>query len=343
MENEKIKVLGLLSGGLDSHIATKLMVKLGYDVTVMNFMSPFCNCTKKSDGCKSAAHKIASESGVEIKTAFMGDEYLEIVRNPKYGYGSGVNPCLDCRIMMFTQAKKMMEKIGAKFIFTGEVLSQRPMSQMPSRLEKIEKETGLQGLIVRPLSAAMMEPTIPEKEGWINRDDMLAISGKSRKPQISVGRDMGIPEENLCSSGGCLLTDPHFSSKMRDLIRHTEKTDVKEARRLQVGRHFRLDDGAKVIVGRDKADNIKLENLVREDDTVIQILNFMGPYVVLSGKPSNGAAVSSVMTAARIAARYASAPEGAEVEVECTNIATKEHELLKVLPFSDDVIKKMRV
>ena len=343
MENEKIKVLGLLSGGLDSHIATKLMVKLGYDVTVMNFMSPFCNCTKKSDGCKSAAHKIASESDVEIKTAFMGDEYLEIIRNPKHGYGSGINPCLDCRIMMFSQAKKAMEDIGAKFIFTGEVLSQRPMSQMKNRMEKIEKETGLQGLIVRPLSAGVMEPTIPEKEGWINRDDMLAISGKSRKEQITVGRELGIPEENLCSSGGCLLTDPHFSVKMRDLISHTDKTDVKEARRLQVGRHFRLDGGAKVIVGRDMSENQKLENLLREDDTVIKILNFMGPYVVLSGKPSNGAAVSTVMTAARIAARYATAPEGAEVEIECTDLSTNSHELLKVLPLSNDVIEKLRV
>ena len=130
---------------------------------------------------------------------------------------------------------------------------------------------------------------------------------------------------------------------MRDLISHTDKTDVKEARRLQVGRHFRLDDGAKVIVGRNMEDNRKLENLVREDDTVIQILNFKGPYVVLSGKPSNGAALSTVMTAARIAARYATAPDGAEVEIECRDVATNEHELMKVLPLSDDVIEKMRV
>ena len=334
-----IKVLGLLSGGLDSHIATKLMVNLGYDVTVMNFMSPFCNCTKKSDSCKSAAHKIASEEGIQIKTAFMGDEYLEIVRNPKFGYGSGVNPCLDCRVLMFSQAKQAMNEIGAKFIFTGEVLSQRPMSQMKHKLMKIEKEAGLEGLIVRPLSAALLEPTIPEKEGWINREEMLAISGKSRKVQLEVGREMGIPEENLCSSGGCLLTDKHFALKMRDLIGHTESTNVKDARLLQVGRHFRLNESVKVIVGRHMEDNEKLERMACDKDTVITIRNFNGPYVIVTGKPENGTSE----LAARIAARYASAPKGVEVECEFTDMSTKQTEVMTVLPLPDAELDKYRI
>ena len=334
-----IKVLGLLSGGLDSHIATKLMVKLGYDVTVMNFMSPFCNCTKKSDSCKSAAHKIAAEEGISIKTAFMGDEYLEIVRNPKFGYGSGVNPCLDCRILMFTQAKEAMKEIGAKFIFTGEVLSQRPMSQMKERLMRIEKETGLEGLIVRPLSAALLEPTIPEKEGWINRNEMLAISGKSRKVQMEVGREMGIPEENLCSSGGCLLTDRQFSLKMKDLIGHTESTNVKDARLLQVGRHFRLNESVKVIVGRNMADNEKLEKMAGEKDTVITIKNFTGPFVIITGRPENG--VSEL--AARIAARYATAPKTAEVECEFTDMSTNATSIMTVRPLPDEEVEKYRI
>jgi len=288
MERKKIKTLGLLSGGLDSTIAVKIMVKLGYDVTVLNFMSPFCNCTKKSDGCKSAAHKVATELGVRIKTLFMGDDYLQMLRTPKYGVGKGMNPCVDCRIMMFRQAKVVMEEMGAAFIFTGEVVGQRPMSQVRNRLYQIEKESGLKGMIVRPLCAAILEPTIPEKEGLIKRGEMLAISGRSRKPQMELGREIGIADENLCSSGGCLLTDMNFAPKVKDLLDHSESPGVKDARILRVGRHFRIADNCKVVVGRDEKENEKLERMAMEGSTLIRVKEFAGPCVVVIGEAANG-------------------------------------------------------
>ncbi len=339
IERKGFIALGLLSGGLDSHIAVKLMLKLGYRVIVLNFMSPFCNCTKKSDGCKSAAHMIAKECDVEIKTVFMGDEYLTMLRAPKHGYGSGMNPCVDCRILMFTQTKKVMDDLGAKFIFTGEVLSQRPMSQMRDKMLKIEKEAGLEGLIVRPLSASILPPTIPEEKGWIDRKEMLAISGRSRKPQIKIGRELGIKEEMLCSSGGCLLTDMTFAAKMKDLFSHTDTTKVKEARLLRMGRHFRINDDCKVIVGRNEAENEKLSKMAVESDTVINVINYPGPFVILSGKPENGANE----IAARITARYASAPKDAEVELEFTKVGLKASTKLTVLPLPEEQIETMRI
>lgn len=334
MDRKEIKTLGLLSGGLDSTIAVKLMIQLGYDVTVLNFMSPFCNCTKKHDGCKSAAHKLANEMDLRIKGVFMGEEYIEMLRAPKHGVGKGINPCLDCRIMMFKQAKEAMDEIGAKFIFTGEVLSQRPMSQMRNRLHQIENEAGLKGLIVRPLSAALLEPTIPEKMGWINREEMLSISGRSRKPQIEIGREMGMDEESFCSSGGCLLTDGHFAAKMRDLLSHTQKTSVGETRLLRVGRHFRVSDKCKVIVGRNEQENDKLEKMAADGDFVVRVKNYKGPMVLVCGSEVD----ADTRVAAEIAIRYSDAPRDEDVEVEVSRLGSAEN-----VPFMSRAISEARI
>ncbi len=338
MDRKEIKCLGLLSGGLDSNIAVKLMVKLGYDVTVLNFMSPFCNCTKKqASSCKSAAHRIATEMDLPIKTLFMGEEYINMLRAPKHGYGQGLNPCIDCRIMMFRQTKQVMEEMGAKFIFTGEVLSQRPMSQMRDRLNIIERESGLKGLIVRPLSAALLDPTIPEKEGWIDRAEMLDISGRSRRKQMEIGKEFGLEEEDFCSSGGCLLTDKGFAHKMRDLLSHTETATVAEARMLRVGRHFRVSDDTKVIVGRNHEENEKLRRMAQEGDTVVWVKDYKGPCVVIRGAGGDTAAT----TAGMIAARYSDAPAGQEVEVEVG--AAGNTAVIRVCAISDEQLDKMRV
>ncbi len=339
MERKEIKTLGLLSGGLDSTIAVKLMIQLGYDVTVLNFMSPFCNCTKKQDSCKSAAHQLASELGLEIKTMFMGEEYIQMLRAPRFGYGQGLNPCLDCRIMMFSQAKIAMEEIGAKFIFTGEVLSQRPMSQMRNRLHQIENESGLKGLIVRPLSAALLEPTIPEKNGWIDRNEMLSISGRSRKPQIEIGREMGMKEEEFCSSGGCMLTDRHFSVRMKDLLSHTENTSVSDTKLLRVGRHFRISDTCKVVVGRDEGENEKLKRMASDDDSFLWVKDYRGPCVIVRGDYENGLTT----LAGSIAVRYSDAPEGMEVDVELSKAGVEGKSVMRVRAISDADLEGMRV
>lgn len=339
MNRKDIKTLGLLSGGLDSNVAVKMMVRLGYDVTVLNFMSPFCTCTKKSDGCKSAAHKIAAEMNLKIKTLFMGDDYLKMLREPKFGVGKGMNPCIDCRIMMFRQAKQVMEKEGAKFIFTGEVVGQRPMSQMKNRFYQIEKESGLKGLIVRPLSAAVLEPTIPEKRGWIDREEMLSISGKSRKQQMAMGREMGMAEETLCSSGGCLLTDLHFTPKIKDMLDHLENPSVRDARILRLGRHFRLADNCKVVVGRNEKENGKLERMANNGNTLLRVRDFNGPCVVVIGDISNGLGVR----AGQIAARYSDAPKELSVEVEVNEVGSDKKSTMRVRAIDDDALEQIRV
>lgn len=342
MERNKIKTLGLLSGGLDSTIAVKLMIELGYHVTVLHFMSPFCNCTKKKDSCKSAAHRVAEECEVEIKTVFMGEEYLDIVRAPKYGYGKGLNPCVDCRILMFTRAKRIMEETGARFIFTGEVLSQRPMSQMRNRLNQIEKESGLKGMIVRPLSAALMEPTIPEMEGLIDRGQMLAISGKSRKKQFEIGREMGIDEEYLCSAGGCMLTDLNFAGRMKDLISHSKEISVKDARFLRLGRHFRVAENCKIIVGRNETENEKLEKMAIPGDSILWVKNYPGPCVIVKGGDRNGMSLK----AGSLAARYSDAPKNTDVEVEVRTVGQDENNgrsLITVRAMNDAEIESIRL
>src|SRR6266567_8847193 len=180
------KALALLSGGLDSTLAVKVMLDQGIAVEALNFTSPFCTCTGKNAGCKSEAVRVASEFNIPIKVVHKGVEYLEIVRNPRHGYGKGMNPCIDCRIFLLRKAKEYMAECGADFVITGEVLGQRPMSQRRDTLNVIERESGLEGLLLRPLSARHFEPTIPEKEGWVDRDKLLAIEGRSRKKQMNL-------------------------------------------------------------------------------------------------------------------------------------------------------------
>lgn len=281
------KAIALLSGGLDSTLAVKLMLEQGIEIVALNFKSPFCNCDGKSrDGCRSHAIKVAEDFEVEIKVVNKGLEYLEVVRHPKFGYGSGMNPCVDCRIFSFRMAKDLMPKVGASFIITGEVLGQRPMSQRKDPMLLIEKEAGLEGLIVRPLSAKLLPVTMPEKMGIIDRERMMGISGRSRKEQIKIAREFEV-EDYPCSSGGCLLTDQNFARRLRDYFHHTEADIWSEMKLLQIGRHFRISSDLKVVVGRDEDDNIKLEAFKGAGDTFFQPDGFSGPAALAKGELSD--------------------------------------------------------
>lgn len=177
---QKIRAIGLLSGGLDSTLAAKLMLEQGIDVYVINFTSPFCTCTPKKAGCAAVITAVKELDGIPLKRIALKDEYLEIVRNPMHGHGSGMNPCIDCRIMKIRKAGKYMHEMGASFVFTGEVLGQRPMSQHRAAIDIIDRESGLKDYILRPLSAANFKPTVPEIKGWVDRSKLLDISGRSR-------------------------------------------------------------------------------------------------------------------------------------------------------------------
>ena len=316
MEVKKIKVLGLVSGGLDSHLATRMMKSLGYEITALNFTSPFCNCTRADHGCKNEAARLAEELGIDVRVEFMGQEYIDLIRNPKHGYGKNLNPCVDCRIMIFRRAKEVMEEIGAAFIYTGEVVGQRPMSQKKDRLALIEKEAGLAGMVVRPLSAQLLPPTIPEKTGILDRERMLAIRGRSRKDQIRRMKEDYQVTENLCSSGGCMLTDENFAHKMRDLLDHDKDASVKDTRMLRIGRHFRLAPGVKMIVGRDEKENGRLEKMAAGEDFLFFPGDARGPLSVVQGSFGQEDLDSILKTVARYCPEAAHGPVTIKYKME---------------------------
>lgn len=283
-----VKAVALLSGGLDSTLAVKMMMEQGVEVHALNFTSAFCTCTHGKDaGCRSESKRVSDEFGIPLKVLVKGIEYIDIVRNPKHGYGKGMNPCVDCRVYMFKLAKQYMEEIGASFVITGEVLGQRPMSQRRETMRIIEQESGLDGYIVRPLCARHLEPTIPEKLGLIDREKLLDVSGRSRKTQIELAEELDI-NDYQCPSGGCLLTEKMFSKKVKDLLEHKPQVTRKDLTLLKAGRHFRYKD-CKVVVGRNETDNVKLKSLVQAGDTFIEPVDFPGPVAIVTDDNGNGA------------------------------------------------------
>jgi len=265
-KNRSIKAVGLLSGGLDSTLAVKLMIDQGVEVHVLNFVTPFCTCTRK--GCKHEASRVAKLFNVPVKIISAGRTYIEMIKNPKHGYGKNMNPCIDCRIFLFQKAKKYMKEIGARFIITGEVLGQRPMSQHKKALNIIEKESETEGLVVRPLSAKLFPPTIPEEKKWIDREKLLFIQGRRRIPQMELAKEFGI-NDYPCPAGGCRLTDPGFAKRLREAFEHDEDI-IKDIRLLRYGRQFRLESGAKVIVGRNEEENMILKGFQDENDILME-------------------------------------------------------------------------
>ena len=273
----KHKAVGLLSGGLDSILTCRMMLEQGIEVIAVNFTSPFCTCTRK--GCRHQASKVAEELGIEIKLLPTGQEYIEMVKHPKHGRGRNMNPCIDCRIFTFTRARVFADEIGADFVFSGEVLGERPMSQHMKALLIIEKESGLEGRLLRPLSAQLLEPTIPEKTGIVDRGKLLQVQGRCRQPQMQLAAGFGMTDYP-CPAGGCLLTDRQFATRLRDAFAHGEDK-VRDMQFLKLGRHFRLPSGTKVIVGRNETENEMLRSLTQESDLIIEAQDVVGPVTVV--------------------------------------------------------------
>lgn len=271
------RALGLLSGGLDSSLAVKLILDQGLDVEAVNFVSPFCLCGK--GGCGAA--QVAKNLHVPLKTISVGEEYLRIVRKPRFGYGRNMNPCVDCRIFMLKKAKKYAKEMGASFIFTGEVLGQRPMSQQLCTLGIIEKEAGLKDQIVRPLSAKLLPPTEAEKRGLVKRDKFLEIEGRARKTQLKLAQELNVTDYS-CPSGGCLLTYREFACKLRDLFDHKKRVSLRDVQLLKIGRHFRFGKN-KIIVGRNEAENHLLLRMRMASDYCFEAQNTGSPMTLLQG------------------------------------------------------------
>lgn len=246
------RCVAMISGGLDSALAAKLMLEQGVGVHGL-FLSMSWGCCEKDK-----AQACAQQLGIPLMVLGVGDAYLDVIRKPKYGYGVGLNPCVDCRIYMFRIARRYLEEVDAGFVVTGEVLGQRPMSQRRQPLEVIEAESGLEGLLLRPLCAQWLEPTLPELLGVVDRTRLLGISGRSRREQLTLAQAAGISEYSA-PAGGCLLTDAHFARKAEDLFAHEERPTTKDMELLAIGRHFRIGPRTKVIVGRNELENLLLE------------------------------------------------------------------------------------
>jgi hypothetical protein len=264
-----------MSGGLDSALACKVIQNQGIEVHAVFIEMPW-GCGKRS-----RVHAICAAFGVPLKVIPIGDDYLSILKKPKFGFGSAFNPCVDCHIYMVKRAAAFMQEIGAAFVFTGEVLGQRPMSQRRQCLDWVAKEAGIEGRLLRPLSAALLEPTIPEQEGIVERAKLPVIQGRSRKKQYELATKLGVAGFAQ-PSGGCLLTEKFFGNRLKDILARG-CASITETAILGLGRYFRLSGDVYAIVGRDDAENAQLVEYALPTDTVLRATTFPGPTAIVRG------------------------------------------------------------
>jgi len=309
----KSKAVLLFSGGLDSSLSFKILEK---DIRMYGivFSTPFVSVQER-------VFNLAEEIGLPLIEENIGEEYFEILLHPEFGFGKGANPCLDCHIMMLKKAKEYMNRTGAEFIVTGEVMSQRMKSQKKRDFTIAEKKTGLEGLILRPLSAGLLPETIPEKEGIINRARLFSISGKSRKVQLELAKKFNLHGYST-PAGGCILADPSFSRRVKDAIAHGEITDEK-VKLLKVGRHFRLANGSKLIIPRNEAEDINLRKL-SANFILIEPDNQKGPGAVLVGDSDIARAVSFLARYSRKANKFSIVKNGGKTQMTAEPAAEEE-------------------
>ncbi|MDR3570099.1 MAG: tRNA 4-thiouridine(8) synthase ThiI [Syntrophobacteraceae bacterium] len=299
----RAKGVGLLSGGLDSILAVKVLQEQPIDLLGLTFVTPFFG---PSEGLAAGAM-----AGIETRAIDISEVHLEMVKKPRYGYGSKLNPCIDCHGLMLREAAKIMEAEGADFLFTGEVLGQRPMSQRRDSLRSVEKLSGLSGRILRPLSAKRLSPTRVEKEGLVDRSMLLGIYGRSRKPQMELALKYGLrgyPQPG----GGCMLTNEGFSNRLRNLLDINPGASVSEVEIIKWGRAFKLPGKTICMVGRNESENHRLEALAGARDIVLRASDHPGPTCVILA----GSEPRDLETASSLLASYSAAPKGARVTVE---------------------------
>ncbi len=301
-----IRALGLFSGGLDSMLAAATLRAQGIDVSLVCFVTPFFGAVRARE---SAAHL-----GLPLREVDFTDKYLPLIYDPPHGWGRGHNPCIDCHTLMLREAGALMAAAGFDFLFTGEVLGQRPMSQNRGSLNLIARESGFADLLLRPLSAQSLKATLPEVRGWVDRERLLNLSGRGRKRQLALAEDYGITRYPT-PAGGCLLTDPGYAARLKELLRHVREASRQDLELLKYGRHFRLPGGAKLVVGRTQRDNEAIQALRSPENFLLQVDQYPGPLVLGWG----GASEEDLEAAAGLAAAYSDAPTGAAVTVSARN------------------------
>jgi tRNA-uridine 2-sulfurtransferase len=336
MTDKKVKCVALFSGGLDSSLAVLLMLQQNIEVTALMFLTHFgCDITDKSS-CSQDPEPMSKKFGFTVKMMHLGEKFLDIVKKPKFGHGKNMNPCIDCRILMLKEAKIFMEMTGSDFLITGEVLGQRPMSQMRNTLRMIEKAADVEGILLRPLCAKLMEPTIAENEGLVDREQLMDMNGRSRKPQMALAEKYGL-EDYPSPAAGCLLTDPGYSKRLKDLLRYQDDVNFNDLNLLRVGRHFRYNPHTKLIVGRNETENDKIESYREKNDILMEAKSTGSPMVLLQGPESDDA----IEFAARLTARYCDMKNDPEVEITISNQSGER--IIIVAPFVGEEVAEYRL
>jgi tRNA U34 2-thiouridine synthase MnmA/TrmU len=338
------KAVALISGGLDSLLAARLMLEQGIHVEGINFYTGFCveghtHAIRKKDKKKPKRNNAlwsAEQLGIKLHIVDIIEEYKDIVINPKHGYGANLNPCLDCKIFMVSKARQWMENNGFDFIITGEVIGQRPMSQRKDLLPVVVRESGADDRLLRPLCAKNLAPTLPEREGWVDRDRLLDFHGRNRKPQMALAKQFGFEDYASPAGGCCFLTDASYAKKLADLwqAQHEKKYELDDIMLLKVGRHIRPKPNYKLIVSREEGEN-KFLSGYRKNFTHIETTSCGGPLTLIDGDVTE----EDIETASRIVARFSQGKNEDSVTVKITHINGDE-KTVSVLPMPPSEIKQ---
>ena len=343
-----VKAIGMMSGGLDSTLAAALLLRQGIEVLGINFYTGFCVTEQHRrlgipgrDGkaCRNEALRAGADLGFEVRLVDIAEEYYAMITSPRFGYGSAANPCIDCRIFMLSRMRKVLEEEGADFVFTGEVVGQRPKSQRRPVMDLIEEECGLEGRLLRPLSAKLLPMTIPEREGLVDRERLLGISGRSRQQQIALAAELGVTDFPQPAGGCCFLADQNYALKFFDFVGHSggRRITHEDVILLGTGRHFRLSETSKLVVGRNAHENRVLETHGQEE-ILLKPLELMGPTAVLQ----RDAKPEELVRAARITARYVDRP-GGEAFVRFQMRCAEASETVEAMPMPPAEIDAYRI
>ena len=323
---QQVRALGLMSGGLDSQLAVCLLRDQGIHVEAVFFESPFFGADR--------ARTAAANLDIRLHVVDFTDDIISLLDDPPHGFGKCMNPCVDCHACMIRRAWELAEELDFHFVFTGEVLNQRPKSQRHHALRAVAEDSGVGDKLLRPLSALRLAPTDPEKSGLVDRSQLLALDGRSRKPQFQLAAQFGITDYPS-PAGGCRLTEPNFSRRLRDLQLNEGLGSVRAIHLLRFGRHFRLAPGVKIIVGRNAQDNAEIEANLDSKELLLTVEGIPGPSVLMPMESSR----EHVLLAASICARYSDCKEGERVTV-CVK-STEGLERVTVAPASDEDIREL--
>ncbi len=341
--NRQPRAVALISGGLDSMLAVKVLLEQGVHVEGINFYTGFCveghtHAIRKKDQKQEKRNNalwVAEQLGIKLHIIDVIEEYKAVLTNPKHGYGANLNPCLDCKSFMVKKAREWIDENEFDFIITGEVIGQRPMSQRKDTMPIIAQESGADERLLRPLCAKLLPPTLPEREGWIEREKLYDFNGRSRKPQMALAAQFGFDDYAQPAGGCCFLTDQSYSAKLGDLWqqRGSKNYELDDIMLLKVGRHIRPSENFKVIIGREEGEN-NFMNGYRKQFTHMRATSHQGPLALIDGNVSS----DDLKLAAQLVARYSQGRDAAEVQIEVNEIGNETPFTLDVIPLHNDDI-----